>query len=86
MASRKISQREARRLLKQVEELQRRERARLETYGGSYPGGVHTLQFDTLNEWAKGRLWMARQLGCVFVAKYADEKLHIYAVPREPTP
>jgi len=41
----RISQREARRLRKRVDELERRDEARRRAWSGEYPGGVH---IDTL--------------------------------------
>lgn len=83
MSAKKISQREARRLRKRVAELEERDRKRLGQWGSDHtPGAIDTVTFP-LTDWVKGRLWMAKQLGCVFVGKYAGDELKVYAVPKE---
>lgn len=83
MSAKKISQREARRLRKRVEQLEGRERDRLRTWGSDYPGGVHVMDF-TLAEWSNGRVWMATRLGSVLVGKYDGQgRVSPYAIPTE---
>lgn len=81
----KISQREARRLRKRVDELEERETKRFATWATSgYPGGTHlggyTLSCDG---WFYGALKTARRLGCALVATIDDAgELRIYAVKK----
>lgn len=78
----RISQREARRLRKRVQELEDRERQRLSAWGGGYPGGVHlaSRQIET-GEWFFGALKTARRLGCALVATISDSgQINYYAV------
>lgn len=85
MSATKISQREARRLRKRVQELEERDRQRLNAWGSEYTAGaIHTLTLR-LTEESQGRAWMAKQLDCVFVAKYVGTELNVYAVPKKRT-
>jgi hypothetical protein len=76
---RPISQREARKLKKRVEELEQRERARIRRWSGDYPGGVH-VQTLNLNELPAARLQTAALLEHALVARVNGTELYIYAV------
>lgn len=81
---RKISQREARRLKKRVDELERMIHERGARYSGNYPGGVNflTLAGDGLSQQSIGRLDTASMLGHHLVVKWNGEKLYFYAVEK----
>ena len=82
MASKPISQAEARRLKKRVEMLERQKRDMFNRYRQDYPGGVWARQF-TCNGETVAALDMATKLGCALVAKLSGDKLTIFAVPKE---
>lgn len=79
----RISQREARRLKKQVAELEEREEARRRAWTrGVYPGGIqlYNEKLDT-SDWVFGRLQTARRLDCALVGTIDDSgMLNVYAV------
>lgn len=76
----KISQREARRLKKRVEELESQRAALCRAWARDFPGGVHLLSMPIPRESrGYGRLEAAQMLGRVLVAKLDDE-LRVYAV------
>ena len=78
-----ISQREARRLKKRVEDLERAERARFDRWGGDYPGGVHLGSWTTEKDWFYGSLQTAQKLSHVLVAKIRESgEIRFYAVPK----
>jgi hypothetical protein len=81
-----ISQREARRLKKRVEELEARERARNNRWAGAWPGGVHLGGITRPDDWLNGRIDGARMLGHAVVVTVDSEvkKLNFYAVKLEP--
>lgn len=74
-----ISQREARRLRKRVEELEERDRKRLAQWSAAYPGGTH-MQTLALTEVSAATLNATKRLGFVMVAKIDGSAFHIYAV------
>lgn len=82
MATKPISQAEARRLKKRVELLEREKRDMFNRYRRDYPGGVWARQFNCTGE-TVAALDMATKLGCALVAKLSDNTLTIYAVPKE---
>ena len=81
----KISQREARRLRKRVDELEERETKRFATWATfGYPGGVQlgNRKLDT-EGWFFGTLKTARRLGCALVVTVADDGcIRYYAVKK----
>jgi hypothetical protein len=82
MASKKISQAEARRLKKRVAELEYERRQMFNRYRQDYPGGVWARQF-TCNGETVAALDMAQKLDCLLVGKLQGDKLTIFAVPKE---
>ena len=81
-----ISQAEARRLRKRVEEMEAREAKLFATWAtaGHIPGSISLAnrQLSTEN-WMFGRLQTARRLGCALVCTIDDQgNLHYYAVKR----
>ena len=82
MATKPISQNEARRLKKRVAELETEKRVRFNRYRDDYPGGVWARQF-TCNGETVAALDMATKLGCALVAKLRGSELTIFAVPKE---
>lgn len=74
-----ISQREARRLKKQVEALTVRDETRCSRYGSDYPGGVNidTIGLDTASTAA---LTTAQRLGFALVGRMRGSELLVYAV------
>jgi hypothetical protein len=76
---RPISQREARKLKKRVEELEQRERARISRYSSDFPGGIH-VQTLNLNEVPAARLQTAAKLEHALVGRVNGNELYIYAV------
>lgn len=77
--ARLISQREARRLRKEVVELRERERVRLAVWSSDYPGGVH-IDTVRINSTEVAIAETAAKLGFVIVAKPANNTLRLYAV------
>lgn len=73
----KISQREARRLKKRVEELERMERDRLSCYASEYPG-VH-LGTESLCVPLAASVQTARKLGYSVCVQMENEKAKFYA-------
>lgn len=82
MASKSITQAEARRLKRRVKYLEDRDRVRFNRWRTDYPGGINAVNF-LMNEPTLAALDMAVRLGCVLVAKIRGQHLDIYAVPRE---
>lgn len=84
MARSRISQREAHRLRKRVEELEVREQRRIARYSSEYPGGSHIATIDGLSDNYKGRLYVADVFGAALVGRLSGGTLLIYAVlPKE---
>ncbi len=77
--AKQISQREARRLKKRVEELELNERVRFNSYRSDYPGGVNIVSFG-LNDVAMGKLDTAAKLGCALVIRTYGGGIKIYAI------
>jgi len=77
-----ISQAEARRLKKRVAFLENEKRLMFNRYRDDYPGGVWARQF-TCNDETVAALDMATKLGCALVARLRQDKLTIFAVPKE---
>ena len=76
----KISQREARRLRRRVNELEDAERTRRNAYVSTYPGGVHLVTYTFDKDFYRGQTEAAQKIGCALVAKLQDAQLRIYAV------
>ena len=79
MASRHISQKEAHRLRKRVEDLERAERLRLDQWGASYPGGVNIETLELCPE-QQVRLDTVARLEHIMVGKLRGSSLMIYAI------
>lgn len=76
-----ISQREARRLRKRVEQLERERRDERTAWGRAFPGGWHVGSLALVRESRfYGKLEAAQMFGRVLVAKIGDSVLEIYAV------
>lgn len=76
----KISQVEARRLLKRVQEMERLGRERLLRYSSDYPGGInfHTM---SINSEGAACIHTAQKLEHAIVVRIGhDDKLYFYAV------
>ena len=82
MARRKISQREARRAIRELEELRDEISRQRNNWLEEYPRGVYLIHFDNITDMAHGYLSAAARLDFPLAAKYfADQKrLRIYAV------
>jgi hypothetical protein len=78
----KISQREARRLRKRVNELELRDIQRCSRYSSEYPGGTHIARLDGMPDFTDGRIDAATKLGFALVAKWDEHQkvLQLYAV------
>lgn len=77
----KISQREARRLRKRVEQLERDERDRRSAYVSSWPGGVNIDSF-TIDEASFAKIDTARKLSHAVVVTTDNRlQLRFYALP-----
>jgi hypothetical protein len=77
----KISQREARRLRKRVEELEAMEDKRRMAWRSEYPGGVF-LEGIAVQPWTYAALKTARKLGhAVVVTTNGENTLQFYALP-----
>lgn len=75
-----ISRREARRLAKRIEELERHERIRNERWVSAYPGGVNILRIG-LTPLQAAVIDTAMRLDCAIVGKLDGENnFMIYAV------
>ena len=74
-----ISQREARRLRKRVEELEQRDRARRKRWSSDYPGGVNFCTL-TLAPESAARVQTAQVLDHAIVAKIDGTSLRLYAL------
>lgn len=82
MASKAISQREARALRRRVRELEARERALRQAFGRDYPGTA--LGWMRPDDETRVRLETARRLGFVIVTRVNDDGvLMFWAVPTE---
>lgn len=80
----KISQREARRLRKRVQELEATRNRELDAWKREYPGGRHCATFTTTPE-LQGRFWAFQSMQHVLVARYdhGDRQLYVYAIERD---
>jgi hypothetical protein len=76
----KISQREARRLKKRVEDLERQQNLQRAVWNNSYPGGVHLGYLTLTADWFRGRLEASRMLGHPIVVTLDGAKANFYAV------
>jgi hypothetical protein len=76
-----ISQREARRLRKRVQELENQERLRRSRWSSEYPGGTNITTLSLVNlPFERGRLSGAQLLQFPLVCKIEGNDLCIYAV------
>ena len=76
----KISQREARRLKKRVQELETVHTQQRRRWGSENPGGVELGHVVLSRDWFMGRIEAARMLGHAIVITEAENKIHFYAV------
>lgn len=81
MAAKPISQREARRLRKELADLRERDKVRQNRYRSDYPGGFHIANYD-LDNHVLGRIESSEWLGAHLVAKRCNSTLRIYMVPK----
>ena len=79
MSALKISQREARRLRKRVQQLEREQVERTRRWSKEYPGGVH-IQTWTPSEVDAEACRVASALRYALVVRYESGKLYLYAV------
>lgn len=77
-----ISQREARRLRKRVEELEHRERARRHRWSSDYPGGTNFCTV-TLCDTAAAMVQTAQLLDHAIVARISGDQLYLYALQQK---
>ncbi len=82
MATKPISQREARRLKKRVKELEEEKRVALNQWRSEYPGGVCIRNF-TCSDVSQAAINTAQKLGCAIIGKLRNDTLYIYAIPTE---
>lgn len=79
--TRPISQREAHRLRKQVQELLAQRDKQTATWSRDYPGGVHLGTWTTEKDWFWGALSAAQKLKHVLVVKVEENgACRFYAV------
>lgn len=76
----KISQREARRLRKRVEELERVLADQRISWARDFPGGTNIGSVDSVSATA-GKVGVARKLAHAVVAVNDGDKLMLYALP-----
>ncbi len=78
----KISQREARRLQRQVRQLLSEQEMQRRTWARAYPGGTHLGTLTVERGYLVGRIEAARMLGyAVVVTENDDGRLALYALP-----
>jgi len=76
----KISQREARRLKKRVQELELLHAQQHRLWGAEYPGGVSLGRLKLSRDWLMGRIEAARLLGHAIIITEAENEIHFYAM------
>jgi hypothetical protein len=77
----KISQREARRLKKRVEELEEMDNKRRQAWKSEYPGGVF-LEGIAVQPWTYATVKTARKLGhAVVITTNGENTIQFYALP-----
>lgn len=81
MPTKRISQREARKLRKELDRMREAERMRGIQWRSGYPGGVH-VQNVTVSPEAAARLDTAARLDHALVAKIEGSTLRLYAMKR----
>lgn len=82
----RISQREARRLRKRVQDLERAEESRRYAWASEWPGGTH-LEDLNLSAVSAAKVYTARRLGCAIVGMcVGEETLRLVAVPLKDRP
>lgn len=79
----KISQAEARRLKRRVEELEREERRRRNVYLSVYPGGINIAQatYNSVDSFLPAVVKNSRLLGHAVVVVNDGATLRYYAIP-----
>jgi hypothetical protein len=78
----KISQREARRLRKRVQELEAAQRHARNRWSSDYPGGACLGCIDRDKDWLSGRIEAARLLGhAVVITENNEGRLTFHALP-----
>lgn len=77
--ARRVSQRAARKAIRELALLKDADRRRHNGWTADYPGGVHTITCS-LDDNQKGRLWGATAMGAVLVAKLDGNIIRVYAV------
>lgn len=76
---RRISQREARRLLKRIQQFEVQERERRRAWSSDYPGGVHFKSID-LDPSTAAAVETVRKLGHAVVGTLSGGRLHLHAL------
>lgn len=76
----KISQREARRLKKRVQELEALHAQQRMRWGSEYPGGIKLGKVKLSRDWFMGRIEATRLLGHAIIITESENELHFYAV------
>ena len=77
----KISQREARRLRKRVDELETQRRQERSSWARDYPGGQHLGSLTLKADWFRGRLEAAQLLKHPIVVRQSGAECMFYALP-----
>jgi N-acyl-L-homoserine lactone synthetase len=75
-----ISQREARRMRRELEALKETIREQRRVWSSDWPGGVNIDQFDA-DEATAATISTARKLGHAVVCTVSSHKLYFYALP-----
>jgi ribosomal protein S2 len=88
MATKTISQREARQLKRRVEQLERMIEGERRSYARTYPGGVHIGHvFWNNDEHIASAVYTAQKLGHAVVAVAdGNRKFNLYAIPHPEMP
>ena len=84
----KISQTEARRLKRRVEQLEAADRARRQTWSRDYPGGVNiaSTTYPSSQEFVPAVIATSRKLGHAVVATVDGNRVAFYALPHKDLP
>lgn len=82
MSRRNISQREAHKLLKRVQELEEAFNKQRSKWSQQFFGGTHLGNIKRERDWFAGRLEAARELGNAIVCKCGEDgSISFYALP-----
>jgi len=76
----KISQREAQRLKKRVQELETLHAGQRKRWGSENPGGVELGYVKLSRDWFMGRIEAARLLGHAIIITESENHIHFFAV------